>query len=571
MVTDPSESRYFLDPQTIAQSLTLAHLGTLAAQLRVHELTGSLAGLAPEPRFAERLLRFVTGELPLVWVAGLGTAGEEIPIAVGLAGRAAASGTAPVLLVRAGETRLAGAAEVTGRPIEAGVHFGTVLEPLFPAGLVASATGIQGVYRAWSEARAEGEALWPAAVVVAAAFGADAPEVPAGVTHLILVIPYRDQPRETIEAAVGRLRAVGRRILGFVAIESPASPFPMPPAQPAGAHAIASAPPREPGEREEVVVARAWTDAFGPRRGRRRRKGPQGSRPSRTWLYVLAGGALVVLAAIAGGLLLPRLMRAPAPASRQAERPADSATAASPSRAPAPEGASMAPADSFGKPAFEFPAASRVDALEPEWERDGLGDSMLDESAAFETDSLGDGLEPEFEVAPGAIPVAEAPDIPAPRGAEARLTPLDAPKAAPPGTEVAGESVPPAAEASAAQAAPPAGSATEQAHEPAYHDMVPQRDAPFAILCGSFQSEQRAVEEVKRLVARSRDVRRVAVRIPDRGIWHRVLVGHCTSEAEARELARTLLDAGDTPACQIVCADGKGIVIGSPITRGGGS
>jgi cell division septation protein DedD len=105
----------------------------------------------------------------------------------------------------------------------------------------------------------------------------------------------------------------------------------------------------------------------------------------------------------------------------------------------------------------------------------------------------------------------------------------------------------------------------ESAPADAIRDMLPERGGPFAVLCGSYRSQDGAAREVSRLTALGHDVRRVGVRIPEQGVWHRILVGHCDDEVAARAFAQAIVDAGALPSCRVVCADGIGIVIGVPI------
>jgi cell division septation protein DedD len=98
--------------------------------------------------------------------------------------------------------------------------------------------------------------------------------------------------------------------------------------------------------------------------------------------------------------------------------------------------------------------------------------------------------------------------------------------------------------------------------------MVPGRDGPFGILCGSFRSAERAGAEVARLTAGGHAARSIAVLIPDRGVWHRVLVGRHADEEAAQAQARALITAGAVESCQIVAGDGSGTVLGRPLAGG---
>lgn len=645
----PSGGSYFRDPREIAQVLGLSYLGSLAADPHVQELTGSLAGLAPDPRFSERLFRFVNGELPLVWVAGLGDAGEEIPVAVGLAARAATKGIAPVLLVRPGETLYPGAGEVEGRPVEAGAHFGEALAGLGEGHWGASATGIQGVYRAWRNARPEGDALWPAAIVVASGGFADCPGVAPQATHLILVIPFRDQPRERIESALEAMAAFRDRLIGFVAYGSlgdtpheaaateriepmpapaltPLSDRPRPAApgdlgdierqaaKPAGREgeetepdSAAPAPRDDPQAQEgpetargaearereeespavagpqadlaadEIRAAQAWTESFGPRKT---------GRSARDWLVRAAVGLILAGIAIGGvGLLRPELLfgsrgmpRAPISDPRPVAGPAETPSEGTgPARMLPPTESDFLPA--AGGDTLGASEEIREDLVgEPGLEADTQGGETETALRATERVSIGLAGEAEEEVgakrgdgggAFPAVPVVEEPDA---------LESPDAARESPDAARVVErardsvsarevERVDAPAAPRAQQSAPPVADSAQSAAP--VRAMVPTRDGPYAVLCGSFQSEDRAASEVARLSAAGHPARSVAVAIPERGVWQRVLVGEFAEVEAALALARRLADGEVVPACQVVAGGGRGMVIGRPVTGGG--
>jgi cell division protein FtsN len=518
MPPDPAGSAYYRDPVEIAAAHGLSHLGTLGGVLRAPDLTRNLADLAPDPRLTQRLLGFVGADLPLVWVVGLGDAGEEIPVAVGLADRFAAAGKTPVLLVRPGEVARANGDPVTGRPVETVAHFRETLQALMPDGFAASATGIQGVYRAWPGARGEGEALWPAAVVIAARHEEGAP-IPPHATHMVLVVPYRDQPRERIDAAIRSLRAGPSPVVGFVAFESAADPLPAPPApelpaqEPAGRGVPAAA-------QEQIAVAAPWTDSFGPR-GRRRGRTRAARAPRTTRLgWVAIGGTLLIVCAIAAYQIL-RPVRGPA---YHTVPPRAAATAGD--DVPPQPGLTAAIADT-SEPG-SAPRPQPPDTLAP-----AGGAQTVDSSAATaQFDSSLWGFVPESAASASASAAAAAAPAPAP----------DTPAS------------------SAVTAAENEGAPAD-----AIRDMVPERGGPFAVLCGSYRSQDGAAREAARLTALGYEVRRVGVRIPEQGVWQRVLVGRCDDETAAREFAQAMVDAGALPDCRVVSADGIGLAIGSSI------
>ena len=243
MNQDRQPTRTFRSAQEAAGTLGLALLGSLPADPRLHPREAGLADLTPDPRFCARVYRFVAGPSPAVWVLGLGQAGEELPVAIAIAERAAASGAAPVLLVRPRES-LSGP---PGLPV-AGGAFVPLLNAVLRGTVMAEPTGLQGVLRAWSGAGSPGDgpagssaaapggagaravesspltgeaapgAVVPGGVVVAGDDSGDTPEPPPeALTHLVLVVPFRDVPAVQIEERVKALVRSGHPVVGMVA------------------------------------------------------------------------------------------------------------------------------------------------------------------------------------------------------------------------------------------------------------------------------------------------------------------------------------------------------------------
>jgi hypothetical protein len=539
MPPDPAGSAYYRDPGEIADTHGLPHLGSLSGTLRTPDLARNLADLAPDPRLTQRLLGFVTADLPLVWVVGLGDAGEEIPVAVGLADRFAAAGKTPVLLVRPGEIPRANGEAVTGRPVETVAHFRETLQALLPDGFGVSATGIQGVYRAWPGARCEGEALWPAAIVIAARHE-EGTAIPSHATHLLLVIPYRDQPRERIDAAIRALRAGPTPAVGFVASESAVDPLPsLPAARPAEVEPAARRAPVAP--QEQIAVAAPWTDSFGPR-GHRRVRTVAARRPRTTRLgWIAIAGTLLVVCAIAAYQIF-RPARVPA----YIAAPSRSVAAARiDAGAPQPGSAVAIPDTVESQPATRAQPSDTLTAAGGEGAPTPAGgeDTLAPDAATAQFDSSLWGFVP----ASAAGASASIPDtLPASRASR----PLPAAEASAP---------------AAGQVDRAASRKNEGAPANAIRDMVPERGGPFAVLCGSYRSQDRAAREVSRLTALGFDVRRIGVRIPEQGVWQRILVGQCGDEVTARAFAQAMVDAGALTGCRVVSADGIGIVIGEAI------
>ena len=345
MTSEDRENGYLRTPAEVADALGLPLLGALAAEARFHQLAEGLASLSPDPRFSGRLYRFIDAETPLIWVAGLGDAGEELPVAIGLAEMAAATGAAPVLLAFTREGTPPGdAPRHRGRPIFSH-RFADAVAGLFPAGCVAGSSGIQGVYRAWPVGVPEDAPLEPAAMVVAGPALEGSPNLPASdVTHVILVVPYRDQPRRRLVEAADAVRAAGYAITGCVAFgHEPGGATPRETVlsgpdqssdeEPAAVPAFA---PSEPfaSEAEPVPVRQSWSATFGPNGGR------STSSPWRRGLVlaaVVVGAALVAFA----GVTLLRMRSTSGPA-RAAVRP----TVTVPTPELPPEAGETAAADS---------------------------------------------------------------------------------------------------------------------------------------------------------------------------------------------------------------------------------
>jgi cell division protein FtsN len=95
--------------------------------------------------------------------------------------------------------------------------------------------------------------------------------------------------------------------------------------------------------------------------------------------------------------------------------------------------------------------------------------------------------------------------------------------------------------------------------------MVPERAGPYVVVCGSYRSATRASTERKRLADLDRDARVISVRIPERGIWHRVVIGLSHHEDGARALAKEVVAAGEVQSAQIVAMEGIGMTIGPPL------
>ncbi len=329
MCADVAGEAYFTSSSAAAAALGLPLLGSLQTEPRFHQLAESLSSLAPDPRFSERIYRFLHAESPLIWVVGLGDAGEEIPVAVGVAEMAAQAGAAPVLLVRPIESPPLGASGMSGRAVHSH-RFAEALDALFPSGCVGQSTGIQGVFRGWPQGSAEGAPLEPGAVVIAGRSEEEGFALPPEQTsHVLLVVPFRDQPMGRLVACVRDLRAAGYPLVGFVAFgledssegtgdhlaTAAGEAAPATTAEASAAADVRSEAGSGVTPSEEVAVEEPWSATFGPRaqsEGLEDWAQPE-RRPSSHWRHVGIAALLIAMVAVAAWMLRSRFRPADAP------------------------------------------------------------------------------------------------------------------------------------------------------------------------------------------------------------------------------------------------------------------
>jgi hypothetical protein len=513
---DDRENEYLRTPTEVADALGLPLLGALAAEPRFHQLAESLTSLSPDPRFSGRLYRFIDAEAPLIWVAGLGDAGEELPVAIGLAEMAAATGAAPALLACTRESLPPGGGGRRGRPIFSH-RFADAVAALYPSGCVAGSSGLQGVYRAWPFGAPEDAPLEPASMIVAGPVSEGVPPLPASsVTNVILVVPYRDQPIRRLLEAAEMIRAGGYTITGCVAYGPEAGAggmAPVPENVPVAREPLPSEPPAPvaafeppaplPIEPVAVPVRQTWSAAFGPRQ----------TRGVPSWLRrgLLVAGLAVGVAVIAfGGMTLWRML-----------------SGTGPGRSP-----------KYSTTALQTPSAGEAAVQEP---ASPIGIEEVTTSPA--------AAEPAITTPPAvAEPVTEPP----------------AARASAPVVEASPPSPPPAAaetlraEAPVTVRPPEPPAPTPDATEELLHDMVSSRSGPYAVQCGAYQSEATARREAQLLTAAGIPARALHVRIPERGAWWRVLAGEFTDVEAAAALARRLLSEGRVREAHPVGAGGLG-------------
>lgn len=562
---------YFSTLPEIEKELRLPLLGRLDAEPRFYQLQEMLASLAPDPRFAERLYRLIDRHPPRIWVAGLGDAGEEIPVAVGIAEQAAGEGAGTVLLVRLQDSVPDTVRRSVLRPVIA-AGLDRRLGLLFPGGCAAMPSGIQGVFRAYEASAAGGEPIAPDSLVVAGGTQ-DEERWPAReiVDGVVLVVPFRDQSRERIAVRATALREAGYEIAGFVAFgpagtaagrwdgeEADDSAEGTEPDTPdsvsseasligesdkssaAARQRLDSAPPAPAGETPElsddetgasspppderetersgqsdarIPVSRSWSDTYGPRRrGLFSHGGARGSRGFRPWIPIVLVLALLAIVVIIGrqkGWDLPLI------------------------------GGSQSGGETVTqmRPAEVAPIPPAADAAAAE-------EAMA--TAEVEQPSGGEASESQANSAPvSGVADAEGAVVMEGAATAARTEPVaEMRRVSETSPEPIGEVTPPVV---------------------AVRDMVRSYEGPYAVLCGSFRSEANAAGLVKRLHEQKLAARVQAVRIPDRGIWHRVVIGGGAEREAAEQLAQRVVSAGSVVEAQVVAQNGWGRGVPHPI------
>lgn len=527
---DPQEfaGDYFADEADLEGSLDLPILGHLESEARFYQRQEGLTGLTPDPRLSERLHYFVEAEQPAVWVVGLGQAGEELPVAVGLAERAAEA-CAPVLVIGPEAERPLGMAPLSLRPVEPGA-FGDLLAALFPRGCGAQASGIQGVFRAWPGGDDAEECIVPGGLVIASHATSDS-LVPSHdmLSGVVLVVPYRDEPARAIVEQVTKLRDREYPLLGIVVVTAPGLIHGRPDlgiappgditadelaaeadgeggimneggserVAPPGQENVNASPQEEPtsvaaqdaplpdAEQERVAAQSTWSDSFGSPGGRKRRE--RGARGRIPWWVTV-----IVLVAVGGaGLMITRMLRV--------ER-----------------------ADDFAGDEMTVVAPDEPVAVVSE-------DAAIAEIPAGETAVPMEASEPVLtevsEPAPTHVPAAE--ETP-PRPHETHPQPR-APET------------------------------------PAVRPMSGENVAPYGLQCGAYRSATGAEREASRLRTLGLDARVVAVSFPERGVLHRIVIGRWENLGEARALAGRAIAEGWLREAVVVADDGAGPAIGAPI------
>ena len=147
MMRPAQETEYLSAAATLQEALGVPLLAELALPTRSSRREAGLTGLRPDPRVADRLFHFVQADSLIVALVGLGEGGEEWPVAVGLAERAASSGCAPVLLVGTEGGPATPSTEAALRPVVSPTQQ-RLLGEFYRDGCGALPAGIQGVFQA---------------------------------------------------------------------------------------------------------------------------------------------------------------------------------------------------------------------------------------------------------------------------------------------------------------------------------------------------------------------------------------------------------------------------------------
>lgn len=644
---------YFADIAEVEEALALPLLGRLDAEPRFYQLQEVVSRLSPDTHFSERLYRLIETRPLRALIIGLGSAGEEMPVAVGLAERAAIALGAPVLLARLDDAPLEGARRTGVLPV-ARNELSPLLDEIFPAGCAALPSGIQGVFRVWGGPALSGDPIRPGAIVMACGGCPEQRPSPACVDRVILVVPFRDEPRERIMSEIEHLRGSGYTFSGFVAIgpvgtasgqwdrtrsdvirpaytaESSrseargeargevrrdardaqvdtrvearggepsqyaearagvssqyAETSGAAPSHYAEARGDVSSPDAQgaggesPPSGKRVPVSRSWSELFGPRRRRDR------NRRIAFWIVIV----IVVIAAAAIVLLKK---------ARDQAEPARAVDSESEALHVPPRSGSVyvaAAADNESDPisiadtAFssnETPEPSRVIAGSSEDESSSppsagqeapLTETVaqpseptpsITEMAAEPSDQTSDPAyqtsAPVYQTSDPAYQTLDAPGQPQP-SAEQTSEPTEqtspAIEAMPPIETMSAIETKPPIETKSPQGvtddAPPVSNQDETGVD--IRDMVSTYAGPFAVLCGSYQRADSAAGEAARLNGLGFAARVLAVRLPDKGIWHRVIVGADMDPAEAHQVAQSLIEAQQVAAAQLVGANGWG-------------
>ncbi len=239
MLSTRRPNDYVSTAQGLEARLDVPLLAELALPPRTtRDQSAGLHQLRPDPRACDRLFHLLQAEPFVVGVVGLGESGEEWPVAVGLAERAAAGGFAPVVLLGVEECHPGGESIQGLRRVASAVHK-TLLDRVCPEGCGVRAAGIQGVFQAQSVMSDDttDPPLEPGGLLLVGRADAftNAP-LTESLGGLLLVAPYRDVPDSAMREEVTTISAMGYAVLGMVAVtaadESPVESYVEPRVEP---------------------------------------------------------------------------------------------------------------------------------------------------------------------------------------------------------------------------------------------------------------------------------------------------------------------------------------------------
>jgi SPOR domain len=663
MDPSPMMDDYYVDEADLEGSLDLVVLARLEPEARFYQRHDNLNGLNPDPHFSERLYNFVQTQQMSIWIVGLGTGGEELPVAIGIAGRTANSGAAPVLLVGPEEMRPPQMGEAGLRPVTPGV-FETALSGLFPNGCGAQTSGVQGVFRAWPGQDLSASVLEPASLIIASSWPTESFRPAAEqVSAVIPVVPFRDQTAREIEERITELRTAGYPLLGMVTIDASnlvPNNIPAETVQEANDHVPFPAATAASVAGNVNDGGAMDGDAMG--KEKELAKDPQQLDPdtpvSESEDAVQDEPTIieepdpadpvvdiepVVVAPDSEGSPATEVIPEPEPAPEAVavpeSEPAPEAVAM-PEPEPAPEPAAVASVVESEEPAGElsisdiiesgkqaesgasveigdYPAidtASTAADVDQKTEPEMGQATITDEESGTPAEVRGSGGKMAKKVAvqkssrPAlwlivalVVVVAAAAvitwrmqsyvasdepetiaEVEALQAAETELPQQTPPAVAtsPTGDQMT-QAAPPVVDNEPAASATASGSKVTS--EPAAVTKAPQgatggetpsaavasdggivdfkadNSGPYAVLCGSFGRLENAEREVTRLMELGEEARVVSLRIPEKGVYHRVIIGSESDRALTENLARRVLDQKLADKAMVVAADGIGI------------
>lgn len=561
------ETEYLSAAATLQEALGVPLLAELALPTRSSRREAGLTGLRPDPRVADRLFHFVQADSLIVALVGLGEGGEEWPVAVGLAERAASSGCAPVLLVGTEGGPATPSTEAALRPVVSPTQQ-RLLGEFYRDGCGALPAGIQGVFQARGCRPGDSDEtpLEPGGIVLALRGAEELTRLdPDLVSGVVLVVPFRDVPTRGLTEQVTKISSLGYPVLGAVAVTASAAQEGLEPTQwiPPSSSARDEEPKRSEEEREGGAMDKDVTGD--PRPPEAHTNEPAGDLP-----------------------LAPPYEPEPsdpAPPGEQSqpepapEPPAedDPAVSESPGGGDLPDEMMLAAAagkipvrrawtDSFG------PGGRKRRGL-PWWGYVLLVMVLGSAAILVYRTLVPSGTTPSDEEIAADEPVAgpaEARDQAGPRPEADRGISVaerqanESPAVTSPARQdaLSRAAEPKATEPEISKPAPlkPKPRPTPPETAMRIPSQTALRQPPYALLCGSFRSEDLASAEAMRLGQLGLDARMQAIEISKKGIWYRVVAGAFPSRDEALAQRDRILEKGWVEAVLLVADGGRGPV-----------